>query len=792
MTRRSAQLAEFTDHSRGSAWVGASLPALAVGLALSFAATPQSAQAQSNADACASAAMPAGEFTEIERAAWQEICTSSIGFVDKSIYDPTSGDGAGAGCDANAEEAWSPNRQLSQRFFDAILFEEPYKSARKSDVIDISCAWMPQFLNLNYRRIEPAVFVNNSRFDSGLSLSYTRSDRTLSFQGNRILGDLNAERLRITDNFFIRGGTTVTGVTLLRGATIGGNLEAGGSVYGESGNTGAVVFNADSMVVEGSAFMSQAAQFNGEVRLVGAQIDRGLEIGSSTFYGRLNGDSLNIGSTLFMIESTFFGEVLFRASHIRGGIEAGGSVFEGDLFIDRCVIGSSVFTRNAVFRGQANFVSTTIGESIEFGGADFQGTVNLESVEVARSVFFNQEVTFGSWVNLRYSDIGSNIVANGATFNDRLYGEGMRVRRSVQLRDGATLRNGLVFDGAQIDGSILLGGAVVEDTVQLRNIELADNLDLSTSLSDPNKGASLARGLEMPGSKIGGSVLLFYADIDGRVNMTNSKIDGELALSGANGDPNWGPNSRMVLRNTEVGSLKARPQAWRRPKGSEDAEAPEPPADGEAIEGVAAVNRFDQGEPLSTDLSGFSYERESGLDQGEIASMMTASGSALVAWLESQQGPNGAPHDASYNPQPYEQLANALARDGRLEKAREIRYAKFEHYRRAATTPELRKTGMLVLKYLAGYGIYPYLALGWFGGLVVLGWFVAMASPGLKGHTGTEKFWYSFDNALPLVEMNEHNSKVIHERDWVTTFFHTQRIFGLVLATALIGAVSLL
>ena len=758
-------------------------------------------EARAQAGACA-AELPAGEFTEAERSAWRTICSSTSGYVDMSAGDS-------AGCDATGFDEWPASRQLSQKFFDTILFEEPYVNARKGELIDISCAWMAEPINLEYRHIEPALFINNSRFDAGLSLAYARAERTISFQGDRVEGDLNAERLRITDNFFIRSGTTVSGTTLLRGAQIGGNLEAGGSVYGATDdrrNTSLTVFNADSMVVHGSAFLSQGSEYHGEVRLVAAQFSRGLEMGGSTFHGRLNADSITVGATVFMVEAQFNDEVLFRASHINGGVEAGGSTFEGDVFIDRCDIGSSVFTRQAVFKRQANFVSTSIGESIEFGGADFQGPVNLESVNVVRSVFFNREVSFNSWVNLRYMDIGGNIVADGATFNDRLYGEGMKVRLNVQLRDDTKLNNGLVFNGAQIEGSLLLGGAEIGSSVELRNTKLAGDLDLSNARNDPMRGANLINGLEMPGAEIKGSVLLFGSSIDGRVNMTNAKINGELALSGHSGDPRWGPNSRMVLRNTEVGSLKARPAAWRLPpqgaetggetsdetavdegKAGGGSDGADQGADQGAEAPVEIAPADGRGRPLSTDLSGFAYERESGLDQGEIAD-----GDELVAWIESQQGPDGSPHDSNYNPQPYEQLSNALIREGRLEKAREIRYAKFEHYRRAATTPELRKLGMLGLKYLAGYGIYPILALGWFAGLVFLGWFFALASPGLKGRTSAEKFWYSFDNALPLVEMSEHNSKVIHEHDFIMSFFYIQRAFGLVLATALIGAVSLL
>lgn len=52
--------------------------------------------------------------------------------------------------------------------------------------------------------------------------------------------------------------------------------------------------------------------------------------------------------------------------------------------------------------------------------------------------------------------------------------------------------------------------------------------------------------------------------------------------------------------------------------------------------------------------------------------------------------------------------------------------------------------------------------------------------------------WYSLENALPLMETSEHFKNVRHSRPYLEHFFHSQKAFGFVLSTVLVGALTLL
>ncbi|MBK5926993.1 hypothetical protein, partial [Rhodobaculum claviforme] len=52
--------------------------------------------------------------------------------------------------------------------------------------------------------------------------------------------------------------------------------------------------------------------------------------------------------------------------------------------------------------------------------------------------------------------------------------------------------------------------------------------------------------------------------------------------------------------------------------------------------------------------------------------------------------------------------------------------------------------------------------------------------------------WYSLGNALPLVTLSERYAGLHHPHPWVSAAFHTQRVAGYLMATALVAAIAVL
>lgn len=55
-----------------------------------------------------------------------------------------------------------------------------------------------------------------------------------------------------------------------------------------------------------------------------------------------------------------------------------------------------------------------------------------------------------------------------------------------------------------------------------------------------------------------------------------------------------------------------------------------------------------------------------------------------------------------------------------------------------------------------------------------------------------QRFWYSLENALPLVPLKGSFRDVTHGSRNIDGLFHAQRVLGFVIATVLVGALTFL
>lgn len=144
----------------------------------------------------------------------------------------------------------------------------------------------------------------------------------------------------------------------------------------------------------------------------------------------------------------------------------------------------------------------------------------------------------------------------------------------------------------------------------------------------------------------------------------------------------------------------------------------------------------------------------------------------------------------AYEPGPFAKLALVLDEGGALDAARDVRYGQRVHRHKTRDT-----TWAIIVDWaswaLMGYGIYPFVLLIWFAGLVFLGWALGLSAPALSRLGALDRVWYSLENALPLVSLSEDLARIHHDT-WHRHFFHAQKVLGFALATVLVGALSLL
>jgi len=169
------------------------------------------------------------------------------------------------------------------------------------------------------------------------------------------------------------------------------------------------------------------------------------------------------------------------------------------------------------------------------------------------------------------------------------------------------------------------------------------------------------------------------------------------------------PTGKVSLTRARIGNLVDTPSSWPRAKNVE--------------------------------LDGFTYE--------SLRPDQPFTVQERVEWLESSLG--------EYQPEPYEQLAAALRRDGRDDDAREVQYAK--QRRRRSTLPLPGRLWGLLQDCTVGYGYRPGRAALW----LVLAW--ALGAAYFSGHepeplkADEKPHWnavlYSLGKVLPVVNLGQ-------------------------------------
>ena len=151
------------------------------------------------------------------------------------------------------------------------------------------------------------------------------------------------------------------------------------------------------------------------------------------------------------------------------------------------------------------------------------------------------------------------------------------------------------------------------------------------------------------------------------------------------------------------------------------------------------------------------------------------------AWFERQK----------YSRQPYEQLATVMQARGEIEMATKVRYdeRKGDRDRSYSEHRWLLFGWLTLLKWGIGYGYYPYQALYWVVGFVLLGSIVLFISGEGRRNGLPYGVSYSFDLLLPIIRLREQHYS-IDLAGWVRYYFYAHKIAGWVLASILVAGLS--
>jgi hypothetical protein len=318
--------------------------------------------------------------------------------------------------------------------------------------------------------------------------------------------------------------------------------------------------------------------------------------------------------------------------------------------------------------------------------------LDMRGFQVERSLFMGDKAEFAD-VALIGAHIRGALVLSGSKVTGMLDMNEIDVDQSLSMSGEAEFADVALVD-ARVGGELNLSGSKVTGKLDMRGFRVDQFLHMSDKAEFADVellGAHIGGGLDLRGSKvtgklgcygleaaqqvlmggtfgdliecriarIKGDLHLDYGQFKKTVDLSGAEIGGGLHLDSAK----WSDGAALALRDAKVGIIPALAGAW----------APK------------------------LDLDGLTYRSAGTADQFED-------------WFGRFD---------HYAPQPYDQLASVIQSQGNSTLATAIRYSGRERERREATGRAW--VWLTTLKWVIGYGYYPYRAIFWVIGLVMAG-----------------------------------------------------------------------
>ncbi len=242
-----------------------------------------------------------------------------------------------------------------------ILGNNEYRLHEKG--LRLSGAWVTGILDLEGCRIPRDIGLKDCCFEASPVLRSAIIDN-LFLDGSTLPG-LQADRLEARGCLSLRAAI-VTGEIRLRGARVGGNIEAdGASIVSPLG----IVLDADGLEARGAILLRgadirgginfSAVRLGGDLNAVGARIERPGEVA-------LNGDTVVAGGDLALRGATIVGESRLLGARFGGDIDCTSATLSQPdgyaLRLNRAIIDGAFFLRQgASVEGVLDLTATSIG-----------------------------------------------------------------------------------------------------------------------------------------------------------------------------------------------------------------------------------------------------------------------------------------------------------------------------------------------------------------------------------------------------------------------------------------------
>lgn len=600
--------------------------------------------------------------------------------------------------------------------------------------------------------------------------------RGVQLQDARVEGRLDCEGTSITRMIWLTSCAIADGVEL-RDARVRTLFLPGCHVGGIS---------ADRVDVRGSMLLRERFSAKGEVRLRGAKIGGNLECDTSTFENTdgvaLNADGIDVRGGVFLRRGfSAKGEVRLPSAKIGSVLDCGKGTFENASGIALNADGIDV--RGGVFlnggfsaKGEVRLLDARIGVLTCIKGA-FENpdgdALSADRIDVRGGVFLREGFSAKGQVRLPAARIVGDLNCIGTIDNaDRtaLNADGIDVKGDVLLRNGFSSKGEVRLLGAKIGGSLECdNGAFSNAGGMALN---ADSIDVRDSVCLQD-GFVAVGDVTMVNARIRNNFQCWKGSFTRDLDLDRATIGQTLQLSRSRAAP-AAVSGVLDLSDARIARIEDCTAAW---------------------DQITGLN-----------LHGLSY--------GSFVHGSPVDAKERLAWLRKGLGD-------TFLPQPYRQLARALARMGHEHEAVKVRQAEFRARRKSEAPKKwwhprgrLLWTGRWLVDLALGCGFRPMRPLLFMVTLALTGWavfayanahnlmvpasdVVLTSEPYVNRHEvphGYEPMYaliYSLDAMLPFADLHQEKFWLPHVV-WLRVYHWVHIGLGWTLGTFFaVGLVSL-
>lgn len=281
---------------------------------------------------------------------------------------------------------------------------------------------------------------------------------------------------------------------------------------------------------------------------------RGLLIKGAWFIEPIDLSDATLTKPLGLNDCRFDEEVILSHIETPYWISLGGSTFKRTLYMHRLQVGGSLrLTKGARFQ-EIQLSGAIIGDVLDLENSTFAATLDMNSIHVGTNLLMDDGSNFQE-VQLSGAKIEGEVDMKDSSFGSTMLMSGMQIRGSLFMEEASFAKVDL--RGARIEGQVIMVGSTFSDTLEMGGLHVGDALNLKHAQVTKDEEINLSFAKIDSNLDISGSSLP-------SLNLTGTQIKGEFRLASNQNSSviKWREGSKLVLRNTEVGSLQDRQDAW--------------------------------------------------------------------------------------------------------------------------------------------------------------------------------------------------------------------------------------